>query len=298
MISASPAADTKRNILRAFAANCMRLYKVSLVLESSRSQLRTEASKEVEGPHERFMGDDAAILAAMAFVHMWMLSDDNALVRCAYVLETVLLRSKHNYDAILLAIRVYMHLGLYARAADLFRGLDTKHIQTLSTAWILVTRISSLHPHQSKLWGGGPVPMLQEEVKWIKSSQRSLRRALNETLRHGSYRNFLRTVETFELNHQSIPALTIAAELDRASWSHGGASGTVLPSIDLGKWTEVPCSHSLTSSAGALNNDHDPRELGSFTSYEASGLPNLETVLRSGPLPQVSPSSSSEKASN
>ena len=118
-----------------FVTNCLRLYRLSArfgqMLPSS----------------ERRPGDDAAILAAMGLIRLMKLGRRPALIQCISVLETLLQYSQHNYDAILVLVRLYLFLGTGSLAIDHYSELSIKNLQNATISWVLFTRISTIHPH-------------------------------------------------------------------------------------------------------------------------------------------------------
>ena len=270
VISRKGSLKSREPLLNAFIANCLRLYRTTFLWDVDSKNGTNEAVSEAEGPVDRHVGDDAAMLAAMALIHLYFAGQPSALLRTAFVLETVLKQSKHNYEAVLLAVRVYLHMGQFGRAFELFNGLDVKNIQNLSTLWILICRISTLHPHASRRMRCDPSANLDEAADWIAGSFRSIRRACAECLKHKSYRNFLKTVETFESLPTSISKIMIEAEDSKILWLT--ATGPVADA---------------TSGAFDGSKHPDNREITAFANYEHPSQPTMDVRLRPGPLPQA-----------
>ena len=130
--------ETRRNdLIIAFVSNCLRLYRVSILID-----LDLPAT-------ERRPGDDAAILAALGLIQLYGQCTEypSALLRAILILEILLLDSKHNYDAIVILIRLYMSYGAGSLAIQRYSSLSIKNMQHASLSWILYTRISTIHPH-------------------------------------------------------------------------------------------------------------------------------------------------------
>lgn len=132
------------NILPSFVASCLRLYSLS---PSFTFELP---------PSDRLPEDDAAILAAMALVRMSKLAYkhpefSNSLFRAVVVLEIALSRSKHNYDILLILVRIYMALGLGSLAIRRYHQLSIKNLQHVTLSWVLYSRISTIHPHPARV---------------------------------------------------------------------------------------------------------------------------------------------------
>ena len=124
-----------RPLLDFFVCRCLRLYKLSLALD---------ADLPIS---ERRAGDDAAILAIMTLIHVWDLEEETTLLRCVVILETLLERSPHNYDALLILTRLCVNIGTPSLAMNHYLQLSVKNMQNATLSWILYTRISTLHPY-------------------------------------------------------------------------------------------------------------------------------------------------------
>ena len=124
-----------KTLLEMFVRRCLALYSMSMTLC---------ADVPIS---ERRPGDDAAILATMALVHVADLGESTALLRCTVILEALLNKSKHNYDALLIQVRLCLSLGLSSLAIERYLQLSLKHMQQATMSWILHTHISVLHPY-------------------------------------------------------------------------------------------------------------------------------------------------------
>lgn len=164
--------NTFRNgLLQEFICNCLRLYRLSLKYD-----LNLPVS-------DRLPGDDAALLAAMGLIRLYKTrrtypEHNNALLRSVVVLEHLLLRSKHNYDALLILVRLYMFLGAGSLALERYSRLSIKNLQHATISWVLYTHISTIHPHPvsiSRTNGGGqtiidPNSDMVQALDWHKSA--------------------------------------------------------------------------------------------------------------------------------
>lgn len=172
-----------------FISTCLRLYKLSLPLGKS-----LPAS-------ERRPGDDAAILAAMGCVHLYDMGDKRALLRSVVILEVLLSNSSHNYDALLLIIRIYFCLGAVSKGIIHYMKLDIKHIQYLTNSWILFTRISTLHPHP--LPGGtpgsnsslSPAALLKGALTWLDRNDAVAEAGVKKFVGYDSLVNLLKHLD-------------------------------------------------------------------------------------------------------
>lgn len=92
-------------------------------------------------------GDDAGILAVMGLV---LLSDplhERYLLLSAQLLESLLERSKHNYHALLILVRLHLMLGAGSLAMRTYKRLAIKNLQHETMAHVLFTRLATIHPH-------------------------------------------------------------------------------------------------------------------------------------------------------
>lgn len=127
-------------LLTAFVCNCLRLYQLAILWDFSLPS------------SDRLPGDDAAILAAMALLRMGTeqypeIKWEKSLLRCIIILEAVLTKSKHNYDALLLLVRLYMYLGIGSLAIERYHQMSIKNLQSVTVSWILFGRLSTIHPY-------------------------------------------------------------------------------------------------------------------------------------------------------
>ena len=150
---------------------------------------------------ERRPGDDAAILAAMGCIHLFNSGDERALLRCVLILEALLSNSSHNYDALLLIIRVYFALGVIAKGMVHYIKLDIKHIQFLTNSWILFTRISTIHPHSFRpgTLGNKPIPnpatLIKTALTWVAKNDLYVKSGIKKFIEHDSLVNLMKHLE-------------------------------------------------------------------------------------------------------
>ncbi|KAF8453935.1 N-acetyltransferase B complex non catalytic subunit-domain-containing protein [Terfezia claveryi] len=127
--------------LSQFAAMNMQIYFSALTPSLSSSLVVTDNQ----------YGDDAALLAVMALLRLWKLGDqksDVPLLRAILILETLLTKSKYNYQALLLLTRLYHLVGAPYLAAsnEVWGRLNVKQIQTDTLGHWLLTRGSTIFP--------------------------------------------------------------------------------------------------------------------------------------------------------
>jgi len=172
-----------------FVSNCLRLFKLSLPLGAS-----LPAS-------ERRPGDDAAILAAMGCVHLYNMGEMRALLRAAVILEALLSNSSHNYDALLLIIRICFCLGAVSEGIAHYLKLDIKHIQYLTNSWVLFTRISTIHPHPVQSANPrsdrslNPAALLKNALTWGERNDALAEAGVKKFMQYDSLVNLLKHLD-------------------------------------------------------------------------------------------------------
>ena len=195
-----------------FIANCLRLYKISLAL------------KQDIPVSDRRAGDDAAILAAMGCVRLYKSGSghNEALLRSALILEVLLAHSKHNYDALLLIIRIYIQLGLASKAVEHYMKLDLKHVQYFTDAWILFTRISTIHPHKfTRKDKTGivrqvtPAKLLHDALSWTIRHDTQAKSAIDMHVEYDSYLSLLHEIGYTRATTACLPKWLLLCESRR-----------------------------------------------------------------------------------
>ncbi len=176
------------SLLRAFISRCLQLYKVSL-------------SVKVSLPvSDRRPGDDVAILAAMGLVRLYGYAEKHAILQCIATLEFLISNSKHNYDALLTLVRLYMRLGAGSLAMEHHSRLSIKNLQHATISWILYTRISTIHPYAPSRMNSvqGPINMLKSlsvAIDWHKSAEELHSASIERMLDNGQYTMLVDTLE-------------------------------------------------------------------------------------------------------
>lgn len=285
----------KGGLLQAFVCNCLRLYRLSLKYD-----LNLPVS-------DRLPGDDAALLAAMGLIRLYKIRQlypehNNALLRSVVVLEHLLLRSKHNYDALLILVRLYMFLGAGSLAMERYSRLSLKTLQHATISWVLYTHISTIHPHPviiSHANGGGqtiidPASDLAQALDWHKSASGLSKKAVTSMQENGQWSMSLDALSTSTYIGSGFSKLLLLVEAKRIA--RFLAVSHEIQSLDIGKWFNV-ITHAFY---GILANTievpipprtKDARDRLAFPNYEAHGQPTFEETLPlAGPtiVPNVS----------
>ncbi|RPB22029.1 hypothetical protein L211DRAFT_840124, partial [Terfezia boudieri ATCC MYA-4762] len=173
--------------LSQFAAMNMQIYLSALTPSLSSSLIVTDNQ----------YGDDAALLAVMALLRLWKLGDEKSdvpLFRAILILETLLTKSKYNYQALLLLTRLYHLVGAPYLAAsnEVWGRLNVKQVQTDTLGHWLLTRGSTIFP--------GPINGNADPT-----TATDLVNHLNRSLR------------IYDLNRKQTPDMTVMA-LDRGTY--------------------------------------------------------------------------------
>ena len=194
-----------------FVCRCLRLYDISLYLNQ-------------ELPiTERHSADDAAILASMALIHVANSGPGAALLRSIAILETLLESSKHNYDALLIQIRLCLRLGLPSLSFEHYVQLSAKSMQHATLSWILYTHISVIHPypyvHQHSTTEAPPIIDLSENITsaldWHVATDQTLSDSMIRMLREGQYNMFFDTLSLQRSLKMGFSRLLLVSERSR-----------------------------------------------------------------------------------
>lgn len=148
---------------------------------------------------ERHPGDDAGILAVMGLTRLSRYGDRHARLQCIAVLEFLISSSKHNYDALLILVRLYMRLGAGSLAIQLYSRLSIKNLQHATISWVLFTRISSIHPFAPSRRDPTQTPTdsvksLSIAIDWHKSAERFSSATVSQMLENGQYSMLFETL--------------------------------------------------------------------------------------------------------
>ena len=202
---------SRLDLLNAFVCNCLRLFKLSLPLGS-----KFPAS-------ERRPGDDAAILAVMALVHIARMDQslDHSYLRGILVLEVLVAQSRCNYDALLILIRLYVMVGMGSLAMHYYAQLSIKNMQNATMSWILFTRISTIHPlNPYPIGNETPFDLLEnlnKVINWADAADQLYTASISSMLHYGQYNMVIETLTNPRSGPWSLPLYLALAELKRAA---------------------------------------------------------------------------------
>lgn len=203
----------RKDLLQGFIGNCLRLFKTSL-------KIRHELPASDRRP-----GDDAAILAAMGLIRLFKLGWRNALLQAIVVLEYLVSLSNHNYDALLILIRLYIFLGAGSLALDRYSQLSVKNIQHASISWILYTRISSIHPYpatssskktnQTVTTTIDPLEDVTQALNWHSSAEHFSQKFVHSMQDSGQWTKSLECLSTKNALLQGFTKVLLLVEMKR-----------------------------------------------------------------------------------
>ena len=210
----------------AFISNCLRLFQLSLYFGHDLPV------------SDRRPGDDAALLAVMGLLRLYDSNKKNsytnnlALIRSIVVLEHMLSHSKHNYDALLLLVRLYMHLGAGSLAMERYSRLSTKNIQYATISWVLFTRISTIHPKSTKMTSPSgtiqknldPLDDIAQMLHWYRTAETLGERSLHSMIENGLWNMSLNALDAKLSTSLSFTRLQLLIEEKRIQRFNGPSS--------------------------------------------------------------------------
>ena len=144
-------------------------------------------------------GDGASILAATAFFQLSNEGNSAALFKAVALLDHLLTFSKHNYQALLLQLRLYQILGTHSQAFKVYGRLYVKKMQHDTLAHNIVTRLSTSHPFpvattvedEDKVELFDPKCDIRQALKFFDTTKTSITRMSQLALEQGSYSEIL-----------------------------------------------------------------------------------------------------------
>ncbi|KAH8428707.1 MDM20/NAA25 family protein [Aspergillus melleus] len=272
LLSADEANATKSKV-EDFASRCLQKYR-----KVERPE-RDAASSTIESQPS----DDLLLLAAMSLIRFSeTLASDNQEqvlnlmhIRAAAILERLLQDSPHNYQALLLLVRIYLRLGAGSLALKTFSKLSVKQIQFETVAHNLFTRLATIHPQSAPPIEGAeykdfnPQSAFVQALNFYRTAEITTVRHRSNGLDYGSYVNIEGTIDLQKRLKNSICRRLWALEVRRIQRLVGGDP--------MGRFEEIARDTSPLV---------DQRVFDAFMNCEVSGKPSLEERVRPGPLPQ------------
>lgn len=209
-----------------FASRCIQKYR-----EVERPE-RDASSSTIESQPS----DDLLLLAAMSMIRFGetLVSDQQEQVlnlihiRAAAILERLLQDSPHNYQALLLLVRIYLRLGAGSLALSTFSKLSVKQIQFETVAHNLFTRLATIHPQSAPPIEGAeykdfnPQSALVQALNFYRTADITTVRHRSSGLEYGSYVNIEGTIDLQKRLKNSICRRLWALEVRRIQRLVGG----------------------------------------------------------------------------
>lgn len=206
--------------LNSFITSTLNIYSSALPLGSSLL------------PTDNQYGDDAALLTTMGLIRLHLLHTSTSgspttipaqapLYQAISILTTVIQKSKHNYQALLLLVRLYLLVGAVSFAVEVYPRLNIKQIQNDTLSHFLLTRISTLLPAEKKV-----EQLLSEAGRIYESSSSQTPNMLVLAFERGGYAQMMGFLEFSERVAGSVCRSMWEIERRRVERLRGG-SGVV-----------------------------------------------------------------------
>ncbi|EGC45638.1 cytoskeleton organization protein [Histoplasma capsulatum var. duboisii H88] len=254
-----------------FVSRCLRIYRYT-----DRPNQHSAPSTIESQPN-----DDLCLLAVMALIRFHQTSIGSkrdaphpALIQAAALIENLLLKSPHNYEALLLLVRIYLLLGAGSLALKSFHRLSLKQMQYETVAHNLFTRLASTHPHAAPPYEGlevkdyDPQSAMRHALNFYRNSETATKYSRNVGLEHGSYVNVAGSIDLQKSLKNSICRRMWALETRRIGRLVGGDS--------VGQYDHI---------VSDIDSVVDKRNFDGFPNCELPGKPSFEEHVRLGPKP-------------
>ncbi|KAF9884168.1 hypothetical protein FE257_002226 [Aspergillus nanangensis] len=274
LLLSADASNASKPKVEDFVSRCLQIYR-----ETDRPE-----NSETPSAIESQPSDDLCLLAAMSLIRFsgaWITGNqdkeapDTALIRAAAILDRLLVDSPHNYQGLLLLVRIYLRLGAGSLALKTFSKLSVKQMQFETVAHNLFTRLATIHPHSAPPIDGAeykdfnPQSAFVQALNFYRNAEATSVRHRSSGLEYGSYVNIESTIELQRRLRQSICRRMWALDVKRI---HRLANGDPVSRYD-----EIARDTSPLS---------DQRIFDAFMNCEIPGQPTFEERIRLGPLPQ------------
>ncbi|PKX93059.1 MDM20/NAA25 family protein [Aspergillus novofumigatus IBT 16806] len=272
LLSADEANATQPKV-EDFVSRCLQIFR------GAKRPERTAAGSTIESQPS----DDLCLLAAMSLIRFsggWINGKpdqipDTSLIRAAGILERLLLDSPHNYNALLLLVRIYLRLGAGSLALRTFSKLSVKQLQYETVAHNLFTRLATIHPHSAPPVEGAeykdfhPQSAFVQALNFYRTADVTTVRNRTNGLEYGSYVNVEGTIDLQRRLKHSICRKMWALDVKRIQRLAGGDN--------MGRYSDLARETSPTV---------DQRVFDAFMNCEAPGQATFEERVRLGPLPK------------
>lgn len=167
-------------------------------IQSSSSEFADRAlGLYLSNPNDQAVSAEAALLASLALLRDAARSANSVrIVQASMILNTACSKYKDYYPLRILLLQVQVISGQMHLAMQHFLHLSVKNLQWETVGHLLLTRISSLHPHQ---YGRGeeslnPLGALDTALTVSDNLHKSLDKAIQDGLRRENYSNVIDTM--------------------------------------------------------------------------------------------------------
>lgn len=158
----------------------------------------------------------------MGLIHIEHLTSSSTvpIFRAIVILEALVAQSRCNYDALLILVRLYTIAGMGSLAMHYYAQLSIKNVQNATISWILLTRISTIHPLNPYPVGNEPpfdlLEHLTKILDWSINTELSYTSSIDSMLNFGQYNSVLETLTNPKHGWSNFPVHMVVAELQRA----------------------------------------------------------------------------------
>ncbi|CAG8027283.1 unnamed protein product [Penicillium nalgiovense] len=259
--------------------NCLYFYDAFTLLAKTQDP-KKESQPDTASTMESRPTDDFCIIAAMALLQPIPAGqtsekvNNTALIRAAGILERLLIDSPHNYEAILMLIRIYLLLGAGSIALRWFGKLSVKQVQYESVAHNLFTRFATIHPHPAPPIEDAEYKDFDAQVALIaaldfyRNASVTIKNSLIKGLDDGNYVSLDDTIELQKRIRDSICRRMWALDLRRMQRIRKGNHLVLHEDI-----------------AQDTSQAQDHRKYDGFMNLERCDQSSFEHRLRAGPIP-------------
>ena len=218
----SPDYTRRPKLLPTFITNCLLLYSQSLKFGDN------------SPPVERRTGDDAALMAAMGLIHLLKKDDESGdpsdkkkwpqtLLRSIAILEYLLSNSPHNYDALLILVRLYMYMGAGSLAMERYSRLSVKNLQYTYMSWVLFSNISTIHPYPAQVSSADgkiqttfdPLEEIKQMLHWFQGAEIKVKQNTVKMQENGQWEMSMDALSTTDVLSRNFAKHQLFAEAKR-----------------------------------------------------------------------------------
>ncbi|KAJ5258962.1 hypothetical protein N7524_010518 [Penicillium chrysogenum] len=271
--------NASKSSIETLVRNCLYFYDAFTLLAKTQDP-KKESQPDTASTMESRPTDDFCIIAAMALLQPIPVGqtsekvNNTALIRAASILERLLIDSPHNYEAVLMLIRIYLLLGAGSIALRWFGKLSVKQMQYESVAHNLFTRFATIHPHPAPPIEGAEYKDFDAQVAFIaaldfyRNANVTIKNSLIKGLDDG---NYVGLDDTIELRRR------IGDSICRRMWA-----------LDLRRIQRIRKGNHLVlheDIAQDTSPAQDRRKYDGFMNLERCDRSPFEHRLRAGPIP-------------